>query len=330
MKSKLALLIFGALFGAIWNSTISRAQSGSIYIGMPQIIDGDTIDLNGVRIRLWGIDAFEAAQTCGQFACGNKATQEIAEIISNSKSMKVICIQKDTDRNGRIVAICRIDGIDIGAALVSKGLAVAYKKYSMDYVGEESLAKSEKAGAWRYEFKTPDEYRNGPQNKEETLNFETKAAALLVLPKPISPPSPLPQLKPQKSNPAVDIPSPKPAPKPAKRYVDEWGNACEVKGNINSKGEKIYHTPTSPSYEKTIPEEMFCTIEDAEDAGYRAAFNKEYKKATYYAPKPAKKKSAYYANCTAARAAGAAPIYAGEPGYAKKLDRDGDGIACEN
>lgn len=39
--------------------------------------------------------------------------------------------------------------------------------------------------------------------------------------------------------------------------------------------------------------------------------------------------SAYYPNCDAARAAGAAPLYAGEPGYSRKLDRDGDGVACE-
>jgi len=37
----------------------------------------------------------------------------------------------------------------------------------------------------------------------------------------------------------------------------------------------------------------------------------------------------YYANCTEARAAGAAPILRGEPGYAPKLDRDDDGVACE-
>lgn len=40
-------------------------------------------------------------------------------------------------------------------------------------------------------------------------------------------------------------------------------------------------------------------------------------------------RSAYYANCSAARAAGAAPVYAGEPGYARRLDRDGDGVGCE-
>lgn len=39
--------------------------------------------------------------------------------------------------------------------------------------------------------------------------------------------------------------------------------------------------------------------------------------------------SAFYANCSEARAAGAAPIYAGQPGYRPRLDRDGDGIACE-
>lgn len=40
--------------------------------------------------------------------------------------------------------------------------------------------------------------------------------------------------------------------------------------------------------------------------------------------------STYYANCSAARAAGAAPVYAGEPGYSRRLDRDGDGVGCEN
>lgn len=38
----------------------------------------------------------------------------------------------------------------------------------------------------------------------------------------------------------------------------------------------------------------------------------------------------YYANCSEARAAGAAPLYRGEPGYRKGLDRDGDGVACES
>lgn len=47
------------------------------------------------------------------------------------------------------------------------------------------------------------------------------------------------------------------------------------------------------------------------------------------ARQPAKSNSVYYANCTAVRAAGADPIYRGQPGYASHLDRDNDGIACE-
>lgn len=50
-----------------------------------------------------------------------------------------------------------------------------------------------------------------------------------------------------------------------------------------------------------------------------------------YTPPPAKAPSStYYANCSAVKAAGAAPIYNGDPGYSRKLDRDGDGVACEN
>ena len=48
--------------------------------------------------------------------------------------------------------------------------------------------------------------------------------------------------------------------------------------------------------------------------------------AGFLAPAPA---AAFYANCAAVRAAGAAPIYAGDPGYSFDLDHDGDGVACE-
>lgn len=54
--------------------------------------------------------------------------------------------------------------------------------------------------------------------------------------------------------------------------------------------------------------------------------------AQFFAPapeQPAPAQSAYYPNCAAARSAGVAPLYAGDPGYSSKLDRDGDGIACE-
>ncbi|EPE61216.1 endonuclease yncB domain protein [Exiguobacterium sp. S17] len=57
--------------------------------------------------------------------------------------------------------------------------------------------------------------------------------------------------------------SAKPRPEP--------GDECDIKGNINRDGEKIYHVPGGASYERTIPEEIFCTEEAAEAAGFRRA-----------------------------------------------------------
>ncbi|WP_226530219.1 thermonuclease family protein [Metabacillus niabensis] len=50
---------------------------------------------------------------------------------------------------------------------------------------------------------------------------------------------------------------------------DTVNSGCTIKGNINSKGEKIYHTVQSPSYNVTKPEELFCTEKEAVEAGYR-------------------------------------------------------------
>ncbi|MGQ4664896.1 thermonuclease family protein [Metabacillus halosaccharovorans] len=50
---------------------------------------------------------------------------------------------------------------------------------------------------------------------------------------------------------------------------DTVNSGCTIKGNINSKGEKIYHTMQSPSYNVTKPEELFCTEKEAVEAGYR-------------------------------------------------------------
>jgi len=56
---------------------------------------------------------------------------------------------------------------------------------------------------------------------------------------------------------------------------------------------------------------------------------KTTRQSNYSAPKKKSSSSTYYKNCSAARAAGAAPLRRGQPGYASHLDRDNDGIACE-
>lgn len=108
------------------------------------ITDGDTIKLNGTIYRLWGIDAPETKQWCGDYAAGVFATAMLEKLVKEGKA--VACEPKDTDRYGRTVAICRVDGRDLGESMVRLGLAWAFTRYSQDYVALEEKAKAEKLG----------------------------------------------------------------------------------------------------------------------------------------------------------------------------------------
>jgi endonuclease YncB( thermonuclease family) len=131
--------------------------------GQPRIIDGDTIEISGQKIRLHGIDAPETKQTCTkegkEWRCGQEATWALARIIEEHW---VTCQQKDIDRYKRIVAVCYMaEGqIDINGLMVEQGWALAYRKYSEDYVGQEERAKASGVGMWSGEFMKPWEWRH--------------------------------------------------------------------------------------------------------------------------------------------------------------------------
>lgn len=123
--------------------------------GRARVIDGDTLALattagGQARIRLHGIDAPEARQTCpgdsgGAWPCGDWATGEAAALSAGT----IACTRTDTDRYGRIVARCRnAEGRDIGAALVAAGAAIAYREYSTAYLPEERAARAAGRGIW--------------------------------------------------------------------------------------------------------------------------------------------------------------------------------------
>jgi endonuclease YncB( thermonuclease family) len=131
--------------------------------GTATALDGDTIKLGEVRIRLHGIDAPEKKQTCSdaagaEYGCGEAATQRLAKIL---KSAMVECITKDIDRYDRVVAECYSDGMNINALLVGEGLAVAYTKYSSDYIEIEVEAKEARLGLWGGNFIQPSRWRKG-------------------------------------------------------------------------------------------------------------------------------------------------------------------------
>lgn len=108
------------------------------------VTDGDTIKLNGTTYRLWGIDAPETKQWCGDYPAGVMAAAALDTLMKGSGGL--ICEQKDVDRYGRTVAICRIDGRDIGKAMVQLGMAWAFTRYSQDYSADEARAKADKLG----------------------------------------------------------------------------------------------------------------------------------------------------------------------------------------
>ena len=104
--------------------------------GVASIIDGDTLEIHGKRIRLHGIDTPESRQTCLDSAgkpwrCGQKAALALADRVGRRT---VRCEGKKHDRYKRLIAVCYQDKIDLNAWLVSEGWAVAYRKYSEDYV----------------------------------------------------------------------------------------------------------------------------------------------------------------------------------------------------
>lgn len=126
--------------------------------GAAYVIDGDTLVIHGRHIRLFGIDAFEHDQTCGRFACGQQAAAVMRGLVQDAAI--VTCEQQDIDPYGRMVAICRTAaGVDLGREMVRRGLAVAYRHFSLRYLDDETYARTHRLGAWAYGFDSPLEWR---------------------------------------------------------------------------------------------------------------------------------------------------------------------------
>ena len=129
--------------------------------GTARVIDGDTIDINDERIPLWGIDAPEVAQRCIEngylYPCGLHASRALSKYMGRKR---VSCARRDTDRYGRMVALCTLNGVDLSLWMVQQGQAIAFRKYSLDYVADEDAARAAKVGLWAGEFQDPSEFRH--------------------------------------------------------------------------------------------------------------------------------------------------------------------------
>lgn len=129
--------------------------------GLARVIDGDTLDIDGTRIRMFGIDAPEGRQTCrrdrSDWACGEASTDALMGAVH---PWEVRCEARDTDRYGRVVAECWTGDRNLNAWMVAQGYAVAYRQYGGDiYDAEEQAAKDAKRGVWSSRFDMPWDWR---------------------------------------------------------------------------------------------------------------------------------------------------------------------------
>lgn len=214
---------------------LAQAQT---YVGVPQAVDGDSLSMAGASIRLFGIDAPEGQQTCirdgSPWACGEEARTLLSSLVGNKP---VTCKQQGIDQYGRVVAICSAGGIDLGEAMVSAGMALAYRKFSLAYVNAEDRAKQFKLGIWGSEFQEPAAWRAAnPTHQPKAVEVQQPDESVTVR---------------------------------ERVYKNQFG--CAIKGNRNRKGQWIYHLPGMPYYDATRPEELFCTESQAQAAGYRRA-----------------------------------------------------------
>ena len=155
-KVILVISISSLIFFLIFNQVNSQEL---------RVVDGDTIHLNGEKIRFTGIDTPELKQTCIKEEaidpCGITAKEILIKKISNNK---VLCISEGKDRYNRTLAECFVNDESLSSYLVRSGYAFAYRKYSKKFILDENYAKLNKIGMWSMKFLYPWDYRKSNKN----------------------------------------------------------------------------------------------------------------------------------------------------------------------
>ncbi len=129
--------------------------------GSATVIDGDTIEVHGQRIRLHAIDAPESRQNCwtkdgAPYPCGRRSAFALADKIGRAA---VHCTPTGQDRYRRIIAVCELNGTNLNGWMVEHGWAVAFRRYGNDYISHEERAQKNGRGMWEGRFEMPWDWR---------------------------------------------------------------------------------------------------------------------------------------------------------------------------
>jgi endonuclease YncB( thermonuclease family) len=141
----LMLMLVATMGFALVSRRQANAQASTI-AGTASVVDGDTIEIHGERIRLSGFDAPESGSRCGRINVYNRAANSLSDFIG---SRTVTCQVTGRDAYGRITADCSVDGIDMGDHMVSSGWARDWPRYSNGrYARAEAGARVSQLGIW--------------------------------------------------------------------------------------------------------------------------------------------------------------------------------------
>ena len=159
---KVALIFLAILGLAIGLQEYSKTQLA----GRLQVLDGDSIKLQGQEIRLLGIDAPEYGQTCltrdgSKYPCGRQSRNYLQNLV---RGRDVECTAFGKDRYERLLALCKVGEAEINRDLVLNGWAVSFG----DYRWEENEARLAKRGIWSGEFQKPADWRKDKSDAHKT------------------------------------------------------------------------------------------------------------------------------------------------------------------
>ena len=134
---------------------------GASYGADIKVIDGDSLLIGKKEIRLSGIDAPEYHQQCydsqdNLYPCGKNAAKALQKMIKNHQ---ISCRKIVKDRYKREVSVCFSGKTNLNYQMVTQGWAVAYTRYTKDYVPAEQEARKYKRGIWNGRFLKPEYYR---------------------------------------------------------------------------------------------------------------------------------------------------------------------------
>ena len=145
----------------------TSSGAASELVGRATVTDGDTLTVAKQRIRLWGIDAPESAQQCTAkdgraWPCGRRSAAALDGYVLDKT---VRCQPKDTDRYGRVVAECFVQGQSVNRWMVRSGWAVAYRQYATAFIADEADARQHQRNLWQGPFQLPADYRRGKRDQ---------------------------------------------------------------------------------------------------------------------------------------------------------------------